>query len=424
MASPTSRCAMAKRVTESIISITFLPWSRKCSAIAVAVKAAWMRTSGGWSDVATTTTEWPSASPRSRSMNSRTSRPRSPTSAMTLTSAVVERALMPSSEDLPTPEPAKMPRRWPSPHGTRVSRARTPRPTRSEIRGRVRASGGVALADRARVSSRSPYSSSGLPRPSMTRPRRPSPTETLKGLPVGCTEVPGPMPLSSPRGISRVLPPRKPTTSVGTLGRSRPSPTRQISPISTWRPVASMIRPIRSRTRPRRRAKSSSCMTRATRPRAGRAKVSDLILGDSAPGAQLGGDALASTRQLRLDRGIDLALVGARQHAATTDAAVGLHVEVLDSAQLGLQPGHRLRHQIQVRRVDDERHVLAVADAAQRDGGDVDDALGLHGDGAGHDLLGDAQGQGDGVVLELGDDLLAYRVQRLGGARHRVQHRL
>ena len=92
------------------------------------------------------------------------------------------------------------------------------------------------------------------------------------------------MPVSSPSGISRVRPPRKPTTSVGTRGRSRPSPTRQISPISTWRPVASMIRPIRSRTRPRRRARSSSCMTRATRPRAGRAKVSDLILGHSVRG--------------------------------------------------------------------------------------------------------------------------------------------
>src|ERR1700733_10526617 len=371
--------------------------------MAVAVNAAWMRTRAGWSEVATTTTEWARASPRSRSTNSRTSRPRSPTRAMTLTSAVVDRAIMPSSEDLPTPEPAKMPRRWPLPHGTRGSRARTPRPTRSEIRGRVRASGGVAVAARDCAWSRSPYSSSGVPSPSMTRPSKPSPIATLKGLPVGCTEVPAPMPLSSPSGISRVRPPRKPTTSVGTRGRSRPSPTRQISPISTWRPVASMIRP---RTRPRRRAKSSSCMTRATRPRAGRAKVSDLILGASAARAQLGDDDLAGAGQLRLERRVDLALVGARQHPAATDAPVGLDVEVLDPAQLGLQSRHRVRHQLQVRRVDDERHVLAVADAAQRHGGDVDDALGLDLDGARHDLLGQAQGQGHRVVLELGDDLV------------------
>ena len=90
-----------------------------------------MRTSAGWSEVATTTTERSSASPRSRSMNSRTSRPRSPTSAITLIEALVERAIMPSSVDLPTPEPAKIPRRWPRPQGTSPSSARTPRPTRS-----------------------------------------------------------------------------------------------------------------------------------------------------------------------------------------------------------------------------------------------------------------------------------------------------
>ncbi len=108
---------MAKRVTESIISITSWPWSRKCSAIVVAVKAALMRTSAGWSEVATTTTERSSASPRSRSMNSRTSRPRSPTSAITLTCALVDLAIMPSNEDLPTPEPAKMPESLPTPAG-------------------------------------------------------------------------------------------------------------------------------------------------------------------------------------------------------------------------------------------------------------------------------------------------------------------
>src|SRR5919112_739718 len=105
MARPTSRWAIAKRVTESIISITSAPSSRKYSAIAVAVNAAFKRTSAGWSEVATTTTERASPSgPRSRSMNSRTSRPRSPTRQMTLTCADVERAIIPSSEDLPAPE--------------------------------------------------------------------------------------------------------------------------------------------------------------------------------------------------------------------------------------------------------------------------------------------------------------------------------
>ena len=37
MASPTSRMAMAKRVAESIISSTLLPWAWKYSAMVVAI---------------------------------------------------------------------------------------------------------------------------------------------------------------------------------------------------------------------------------------------------------------------------------------------------------------------------------------------------------------------------------------------------
>ena len=59
-------------------------------------------------------------------MNSRTSRPRSPTSASTVTGASVPRVIIESSVDFPTPDPAKMPMRWPRPHGISVSIARTP----------------------------------------------------------------------------------------------------------------------------------------------------------------------------------------------------------------------------------------------------------------------------------------------------------
>ena len=59
-------------------------------------------------------------------MNSWTSRPRSPIRAITLTSASQLRAIMPSSVLLPTPEPAKMPMRWPLPQVSRPSMARTP----------------------------------------------------------------------------------------------------------------------------------------------------------------------------------------------------------------------------------------------------------------------------------------------------------
>ena len=119
---------MAVRVIESISSSTSRPWSRNASAMRVATNAALSRTSGGSSEVATTTTvrAMPSG-PRFSSRNSRTSRPRSPIRPMTRTSASVPRVIWASRLDLPTPEPAKMPRRWPLPQGTRVSSARTPK---------------------------------------------------------------------------------------------------------------------------------------------------------------------------------------------------------------------------------------------------------------------------------------------------------
>ena len=106
-AGTTSRCAMEKRVNESIISRTSFPRSLKYSAIAVAVLAALFRSNAGLSEVATTTTDLriPS-SPKSLSMNSRTSLPRSPISAMTLISALVFLANIPINVDFPTPEPA------------------------------------------------------------------------------------------------------------------------------------------------------------------------------------------------------------------------------------------------------------------------------------------------------------------------------
>ena len=103
------------------------PRSRKYSAMAVATNAALRRTRLGASLVAHTTTERARpAAPSASSRNSPTSRPRSPTSAMTFTSASVWRAICPISVDLPTPEPAKRPTRWPSPTVSSASSARTP----------------------------------------------------------------------------------------------------------------------------------------------------------------------------------------------------------------------------------------------------------------------------------------------------------
>ena len=57
IASPVSRHAIATRVTESTISSTSRPASRKYSATAVATSAPVARTTADWSLVATTTTE-------------------------------------------------------------------------------------------------------------------------------------------------------------------------------------------------------------------------------------------------------------------------------------------------------------------------------------------------------------------------------
>ncbi len=93
----------------------------------MATKAPFKRAMAGWLEVATTTTDLRRpVSSKSFSRNSRTSRPRSPISAMTLTSASAWLAIMPSRVDLPTPLPAKIPRRWPRPHGIKVSMALMP----------------------------------------------------------------------------------------------------------------------------------------------------------------------------------------------------------------------------------------------------------------------------------------------------------
>ena len=60
-------------------------------------------------------------------MNSFTSRPRSPTRPITIASASVLRASIAIKVDLPTPEPEKMPMRWPLQQVANALSARTPR---------------------------------------------------------------------------------------------------------------------------------------------------------------------------------------------------------------------------------------------------------------------------------------------------------
>ena len=188
-------------------------------------------------------------------MNSRTSRPRSPTRPITLTSAAVSRAIMPSSVLLPTPEPAKMPSRWPRPHGQeRVDRAHAEGQ-------RLADRGGAAVGPAARVdgpqrsvagAARRP--SIGRPRPSITRPSSAvadRDVERRRRWPT--TVCPGRCPRQSPSGISSDLPSRKPTTSACSGGApvrvpgtwiSQRSPTLASGPrLSTTRPISSDTRP-------------------------------------------------------------------------------------------------------------------------------------------------------------------------------------
>ncbi len=199
MARPISRWAMANRVKESIINNVSIPRLLKNSAIAVATKAALKRTRGGWSDVATTSTERCSPSSfKSFSMNSLTSRPLSPISAITLTSARVLRAIMPRSVLLPTPLPEKIPNLCPRPQVSKPSMALIPNTRGVCIRCRFRGCGGILLRVVHSWASTCPFPSSGFPKPSSILPIKPKPTDTINFLFVSSTLLPGPIPSRSP----------------------------------------------------------------------------------------------------------------------------------------------------------------------------------------------------------------------------------
>ena len=270
-------------------------------------------------------------------MNSRTSRPRSPTSAITLTSADVDRAIMPSSEDLPTPEPAKMPRRWPRPQGTSASSARTPEADavgdpRARQRVRRRA-GRSARHEHARRRVGMP--SSGLPEAvdhaaEQRRRRR----ATRNGLPVGWTRRAG----ADPVQLAERHQQRAPAAEADDLGGDRRrgrgrSPTMQTSPTSACRPVASMIRPIRSLTRPTApgqvgvRDGRAAARVDAARRRV-RSQSSDALALERgrirASAAATISRARASCVSMPASTSPD---VGAHDRAAAADAPVGLDLE-------------------------------------------------------------------------------------------------
>ncbi len=272
-------------------------------------------------------------------MNSRTSRPRSPTRQMTFTSAFVERAIMPSSEDLPTPEPAKMPRRWPRPQGTRASRARTPSDTRSVMRGRSIGLGGAAsIFDRGRSSTGGPPSM-GRPSPSSTRPSSAGAVGNPDRLAGGGDPVAGPDAVHLAQRHQQGAP----GPEADDLGRRRMA-------VATGGDVADLadlgLEAGRLDDQPDQVADAAVAHVQvAVRTadvwlpsrsvtRAAASAVLIVVLRLAVLARDALGDGLAGALQLGLQRGVDLALHGAHERPALGDAALGLHLAVLDAAEL------------------------------------------------------------------------------------------
>ena len=200
---------------------TSAPSAAKPSAIRVAANAARRRSSGGSSEVDTTTTERARPSgPRSSSMNWRTSRPRSPTRAMTVTAASLLRVIIDSSDDLPTPEPAKTPMRWPRPTGVNASRTRTPSGSRVVMRPRASGDGASTSTSPHAVTGGAGRPSSGAPVGSTTRPSRARPSGTRARVPAARAVTPTASPAVPRSGVQLSRVPEAATTSASTAARA------------------------------------------------------------------------------------------------------------------------------------------------------------------------------------------------------------
>ncbi len=110
----------------------------------------------------------------------RTSRPRSPIRPIDDDVRIAPRASIDMMVDLPTPDPAKMPRRWPRAHGANTSMAFTPSDIFWSTRARTCALGAIARTGRGRQPAGSaPFPSSGSAKASITRPSQPSDGRTV-----------------------------------------------------------------------------------------------------------------------------------------------------------------------------------------------------------------------------------------------------
>ena len=168
---------------------------------------------GDTSEVDTTTTDFCNPLRKSFCRNSLTSRPRSPTIAIILTSAEEERASIPINVDLPTPEPAIIAIRLPLPNVNIVSMTRTPVYNGLVINCLFIGFGAAFFNGREWRPMGIGLSSIGLPNGSITRPNRSSPTGIESSPRVNSTLSPNCTSRISSKGMSNVLFARNPTTS-------------------------------------------------------------------------------------------------------------------------------------------------------------------------------------------------------------------
>jgi hypothetical protein len=194
------------------------------------------------------------------STKSETSRARSPISATITISASAPWAIMSSSTDLPTPEPAITPMRWPTPKVVSALSARTPTSKGSRTGARSSAPPRTPPAGQSWRAAMGGPPSIGRPSPSTARPRKASPTGSMPGLPSGRTRAPGRSNTVSPSSIISMRPPRKPMVSA----IREPAPSllgpwvmRHCAPMGSDRPLTSSRPPSQAVTRPYRRGANS-----------------------------------------------------------------------------------------------------------------------------------------------------------------------
>ena len=128
---------------------------------------------------------------------------------------------------MPTPEPAKMPMRWPWQQGVNRSSARTPRSSRGpRPRRRSAATPAAPGSGRPRPRGSGGPPSSGRPKGSSTRPRQPRPGRSGPSR-AERTRAPKPMPSSSSKGISCT----PASSNADDLGQDRASRRRTRVPV-------------------------------------------------------------------------------------------------------------------------------------------------------------------------------------------------